>query len=224
MDAIRISNLNTKFKNEKVHKNLDLIIKKGERLGIIGRNGSGKTVLLNVLAGIKIPESGNVEIDGKIGIQFQEFKTQVNLKVKDYIEMHIVFLGLKINDEINEIIDIFEITPYLNKKIKKISIGQKQRINLLLSIIEKPDILLLDEFVNGLDIISLEKIIDYINKKVMKNKTIIIVTHQPEELRNLTERIVLIKDGSILKEWKTKDIDKKYNGNFTKFLSETLKI
>ncbi len=219
---IEIINITTKFKNNIVHNELNLSISKGERIGIIGRNGSGKTVLLSVISKLKEVSSGEVIVNGNVGLQFQDFKVDLNLKVKDFIDIQLKYLDIYFDDRLKEILDAFEINGYLDLNMKHLSGGQKQRINLFLSVSSNPDILLLDEFVTGLDVVSLEKATNYVSNVLMKDKTIIIVTHQPEELRNLTDRIVLLKDGKIANDWKTKDIEKKWDGNFSKFLKEVI--
>lgn len=232
---IEIKNLKKSFKIKskefkQVHSDLSLDIYEGEKLGIIGHNGAGKTVLLKMIVGLLEQDEGEIKFNlgydkDDVSYQFQEMRLDISFTTKEYIEFICKLYIDKIDfDKINEVIETFGLNEFMNSKISELSGGQKQRLNLFAAAINNPKILMLDEFVTGLDIVSVEDIINWITTNAKKdNRTIIIVSHQPEELRNLTERIILIDEGQVKGEWKTKDIEKKYNGNFSKFMSENLR-
>ncbi len=232
---IEIKNLKKSFKIKskefkQVHSDLSLDIYEGEKLGIIGHNGAGKTVLLKMIVGLLEQDEGEIKFNlgydkDDVSYQFQEMRLDISFTTKEYIEFICKLYIDKIDfDKINEVIETFGLNEFMNSKISELSGGQKQRLNLFAAAINNPKILMLDEFVTGLDIVSVKDIINWITTNAKKdNRTIIIVSHQPEELRNLTERIILIDEGRVKGEWKTKDIEKKYNGNFSKFMFENLR-
>ncbi len=221
--VIEIKNLKKSFNDRIVVNDLSLEVKKGEKIAIIGENGAGKSVLMKTMAGLLKPDSGEVIVSESIDIQLQDINTNLNLKVIDLIKVILSLSGRKIDEDIEDIMDIFKINHLKEQTIDKISGGQKQRLNLFLSTINDSDILLLDEFITGLDYSSISDILEYLLKQVEeKKKTLIIVSHQPEEIRTLSERIILMKEGKIINEWKTKTIEKKYNGKFTEFLKDVI--
>ncbi len=228
MYLIKVEDLHKQFKNNEVHKGISFNVKKGESLAIIGSNGAGKTVLANELVGLITPDQGDISINTKeennISLQFQDNSLSSSLKTKEITSFFIDLYKNKITkEEVEKLKDICGINDLGNKKFKKMSGGQKQRVNLFISLLKKAEVIILDEFMTGLDVMSVQKIIDYLNNLRKENRTtLIIISHNPEELRNFTERILLLKDGVIENEYKTKEIESKYKGNFHKFLLEVM--
>ena len=204
-------------------KGINLNIKKGERVAILGANGAGKTTLLEIISQIRKPTSGSVTynfstlIDPriKIGMQFQESKYPGNLRVIDVLRFYKSVYARNINAEsINKLLKILGITSYLKKPIiTRLSGGQKQRFNIFLALFYSPELLILDELSTGLDILSREKIMRFVNELVTENNhTLLLVSHQLDEIDYLTNRIIIIENGvviidkfktEILKTWKS---------------------
>ncbi len=222
-NILEIKNLNKKYKNKTIHKDLNLTIEKGERVVIIGENGAGKTVLFKMITGLAKPTSGTIEVNGKVDIQFQEMRVDgLNMTLESFLEINFLQLGITFEDAL-WYLNQFEIINLLKNNLKTLSGGQKQRVNAFLALITKPDLLILDEFTTGLDINSMTKIIDAIDETIKENgMTLFMSSHQPEEIRNLSDRIILLKGGQIANSWKTSEIEEKYDGNFTIFLKEIL--
>ncbi len=233
---IKIEGLKKTFKSRKdgtkeVHKGIDLSINRRETIAIIGANGAGKTVLMETLVRILKQDEGKITYDFKglnpfeeIGMQFQDADSTGNLSAQDMIKFIQRMYRDKVNDyQLEEMIDVYGIRPYIKTRVKKLSGGQRQRVNLLLATMHNPKLMILDEFITGLDIISVRDILEYIKKlKKLNNSTLIIISHQPEEIKQLSDRIFGLKDGVIIGEWLTEDINKKYMGDFSKFLLETI--
>lgn len=227
---IEVKDIHRSFGDKEVLKGITFDINEGERIGIIGKNGAGKSIFLKILFNNLEANSGEIKYNFKdheknMGLQFQKINLSVPMDTKEYIEFICKLYANKIDFEnLDEVIRTFGLNEFWDTKLKDLSGGQEQRINLFTAVIRNPKFLALDEFITGLDIASVDNILSYIDKIAKEqNKTILIVTHQPEELRNLTERIILIKDGIIAKEFKTSAIEKKYDGNFSKFLLENIK-
>ncbi len=219
------------FKSNEVHKGVTFDIYDGETLAIIGANGAGKTVLMETLVRIQKQNSGNItyNFDGmdpfeEIGMQFQDADSNSNLTPLELINFIKKMYGKKVdNGQLEEMLDVFGIRPYLKKRIKKLSGGQKQRVNLLLATMHNPKFLILDEFITGLDILSVRDILEYIAKlKEKNNSTLVIISHQPQEIEKLAERIVILKDGVITDEYSNDEVRKKWKGDFTNFLIESI--
>ncbi len=233
---VEIKKLTTKFKEGKdfkvVHNELDLDIYDGEVLSIIGKNGCGKTTLVQTLVGLKKLQSGEIVLaDGfdlreQTGIQFQtEDKTSELIRPKNLIKFFKKFYGEdKIDDaKLEEMIEVFGLTEFMNRKLNKLSGGQRQRLNLLLAVMSQPRLIILDEFTTGLDITSVMGILEYIMKMKKENKsTIIVITHQSKEIKMMADRVVLMKDGKIAKEFTNKEIVDKYKNDFDDFLFKAI--
>ncbi len=229
-NILEVRNIEKHFKDAAILKGASFFLKENETLGIIGSNGAGKTLLTKIIVGLIEKDSGHIDskeikdLENEIAIQFQEPKMDISMTPNQLIEFtRRLHADKVIPEEIEEAKKIFGISKYENKKLSKLSGGQKQRVNLMLAVIRNTRILILDEFTTGLDIVSVEKILNYIKyKKEANNTSIIIISHQPEELRELTNRIILLKNGIFEKEFKTSDVESKYKGKFNKFLLENI--
>ncbi len=216
---------------KKVHQGVSFGIRRGETVALVGANGAGKTVLMETLVRVIHQDSGQIifDMDGlnpfnEIGMQFQDADSTGNLTPKELIK----FISIMYKDKVDqaqteEMIRVYGITEYINRKIKKLSGGQRQRVNLLLATMHNPKLMILDEFITGLDILSVRDILEYIRGlKEKNNSTLIIISHQPEEIKNLSDRIFVLRDGTIQDELLTKDVNKKYDGDFGQFLVEEI--
>lgn len=229
MEIIKANNISKTFKKQIVLDDLSFYLKENESIAIIGRNGSGKTVFSKILTNLIKQDSGEIEYNMEGGVfdismQFQSLNLPEELKVYEILKIYeLEFANLDAKNTITKLSEVFEIESFLKKRISKLSGGQKQRVNLLLSLIKKPQVLILDEFITGLDVLSAEKIIKYLEVLKKEEKTsLVIITHQPDEIKRLTDRIIKLENGKFTSEFKTSDVDKKYKGDFKKFLMEEI--
>lgn len=234
-----IEDLRLKIKNNdptihEVLKGVTFGLRKGETLAIVGANGAGKTVMLETILGINLPDSyskmilnlgrkhyaNNLKL---VGIQYQQAKMTTNITVRRMIDDYKRLYSERIDEAlIEEMLDVFHIRPFYTTKVTELSGGQKQRLNLLLALINKPKIMILDEFITGLDVNSVEEIINYVNGMKLKlNSSMIIVSHQPEEIEELADRVIVMKDGKIILETYVEDIINDY-GDVTQFIREII--
>ncbi len=227
---IDIKNLNKEFTNKVIYKNANLKINEGEKLAIIGKNGIGKTVLSRIIVGLENYSSGEIDYIGldkyeDIGLQFQSFNINNNFKPKDILNFYVKYYKDRwTNDEIKKLYNIFKIEDFINVKYGSLSGGQKQRINLITTILKKPKVLILDEFVTGLDLLIVEDIVNFINDYIKKhNATIVVISHNPEEIRKLCDNLVIIKNYEISKKKSVKTIENKYKGKIGDFILEVIK-
>ena len=207
INMIKIENLTKKYETSIANLDITLDIKKGEVFGILGPNGAGKTTLIRQIMGFIKPDSGSVLVndlnpftDSKkimenIGYVSGEISLYDNLKGNDYLD--IIFKFRKIDKDFYEkLIMHFDID--INKKIKKMSKGMKQKIALIAAVMPQPEILILDEPTSGLDpVMKLQ-----FNKLILKLKnsgtTVIICSHIMEEISELCTRIGFLKQGKLI--------------------------
>ncbi len=234
-----IEKLKQEIKPEKgvkktVLKGVTLGLRQGETLALVGANGAGKTVMIETLLGINTPDSfehmfinlghdSYIENIREVGIQYQQSKIQPNLKVKDAIRRQASLYGDRVDfEEVHNMMEAFGIIEFISSKVESLSGGQKQRLNLLLAVLHQPKLMILDEFITGLDVKTVRNIITYINGlKVKNNASMIIISHQPEEIEELADRIIVLKEGKVVDETNPEEVVKKY-GDMAVFLEEVI--
>ncbi len=228
---LEFQDIEKSFGKNKVHQGVSFNVERGETLALIGANGAGKTVLMETLVRVQHQDKGVIKYNFKgidpfeeIGMQFQDADSNTSLTPKHMINFIKKMYPNKVNDEqLEEMINVYGISDYLNRKIKKLSGGQKQRVNLLLATMHNPSLMILDEFITGLDVLSVRDILNYIQfLKEKNNSTLIIISHQPEEIKQLADRVIILKNGTIQEEQTVEQINQTYGGNFTDFLLEKI--
>jgi putative ABC transport system ATP-binding protein len=206
--------------NIDVLQNIDLLIKKGEFISIMGPSGSGKSTLLYLIGGLDKPSSGSLKIKNKelslmtddegsimrrrdIGFVFQFYNLIPNLNVEENILLPILLDGKKMTDQKDKLNDILELVGLTDRRFhtpKELSGGQQQRVAIARALINDPEIILADEPIGNLDSKTGEdvmKLLKTINQQ--KNKTIVQVTHS-EEASKYSQRIIHVRDGKIWEE------------------------
>lgn len=216
---IRIENLSKSYKTKneikKIADNLNMEIKQKDKIGLLGKNGVGKTTILNMIIGKIKPDSGKIIFNSEIifdplkDISYlqQSFKFPNFFKVKDIKNLVIQDIKQKkIYDEnlIRKINNVLGIEFLINKKYQKLSGGEKQKINLFSVIAYNPKILILDEFSNNIDLetsLAIRKIIKEIDIAV------IIVSHNIYEIIDICKKVILLENGKIKKEFLESEIN-----------------
>lgn len=182
-------------------QDISFTVKHGETFGVIGPNGSGKSTLLKILAGVLYPDSGTVQINGKIapflelGVGFQS-----DLTAKENIYLYGAIMGLtkkEIASKYEEILDFAELKRFESMKLKNFSSGMYVRLAFSTAIQTDPDILLVDEVLAVGDESFQRKCSKKIDEIRDRGKTIMIVSHDLNTVLNLCERCILLKDGGI---------------------------
>ncbi len=195
-------------------EDLNLEFKEGRITGLVGKNGSGKTTILKLLAGLLHPDKGSIEILGyNINQQFNEVREHMGFMYSEhhfyeylsggeflYFIGKIKGVGLKaLNDRIQNYSAYFEMDKILDKTIIKYSNGTKQKLSFLSQIINHPRILMLDEPLNGLDPVMAKKMILLIRELAVKYKTCIVVSaHQLSFIQEICDSIIVINDGQVV--------------------------
>ena len=207
---ITINNLTKKFKDEIVLNNINMTLESGNIYGIIGQNGSGKSVLLKIICAFYIPSQGEVLIDNINYCNGKNFPKNLraliekNAFLPDISGFNILKLLAKIenkitDEEINESLKIVNLYEEKDKMFSKYSMGMKQKLGIASVLMEDPEILILDEPFNGIDEESKEKITNELIK-IKNNKIIIITSHIKDEITSLCDHVFEMKNGKIINE------------------------
>lgn len=203
---IDITDLHKKFGKLTVLDGLDLDINKGGIFAILGPNGSGKTTLIKSILGMVIPNAGDIKIGGNSVLKQWDYRNQINylpqianfpanLSVNELIAMVKNLRPKEANDQ--DLIDLFGLELFLDKKLGNLSGGTKQKVNLVLTFMFDSDLIILDEPTTGLDPISLIHLKQIIQKEKEKGKTLLITTHIMSFVEEIADEIVFLLDGKI---------------------------
>lgn len=201
------------YKEYRVLKGIDSEVKKGEFVGIVGRNGGGKSTLLKILAGVYYPQSGEVTIDGNL-IPFIELGVGFNpeLTGRENIYLNGALLGFS-NKEVDamydEIVSFAELEQFMDQKLKNFSSGMQVRLAFSIAIRAKGDILLLDEVLAVGDAAFQQKCNEYF-ASLHGNQTVILVTHNMEAVKKFCDRAILINDGKVELDGKPEEVAEAY--------------
>ena len=218
-NVVEINNLCKTYKDTKAVAHVNMTIKKGDIYGFIGRNGAGKSTTLKMIVGLIFPTSGQIKLfgesrnkftDRRIGSLIENPGLYPNLSAYDNMELKAIALGLKNKEKIIELLNLVKLDYKSKKIVKKFSLGMKQRLAIALALLGNPDLLILDEPINGLDpegIRQIREVIQYLNEN--KKMTIIISSHILGELSKIATRYGIIRDGQMIEEISAKELDQK---------------
>ena len=205
---------------------INLELKMGEFIAITGESGSGKSTLLNVISGLDSYEEGEMYINGKetshytekdfeeyrrkyIANIFQSFNLINSYTVYQNVELVLLLNGYKkkeVKKKILDIIDQVGLTKFKNTKVSKLSGGQKQRVAIARAMVKDTPIIVADEPTGNLDTESAKEVIEIL-KKVAKNKLVVVVTHNIEQIEEYATRIIKMHDGRIIEDRKVKEVE-----------------
>ncbi|MBB1555847.1 ATP-binding cassette domain-containing protein [Candidatus Saccharibacteria bacterium] len=223
-DIITIKDFVMTFGKTKVINNLSFTVKRGETFGFLGSNGSGKTTTIRALLGIYPPTSGELLIDGKPysvsgGIKLGYLPEERGLyKKESVIDVMIYFGQLKgmtrdeALKEAKKFLRRVKLEDKANVRLDKLSGGQQQKIQLGITVMNDPELLILDEPTKGFDPVNRRLLMDIIEEYQQKGATVVMITHQMEEVERLCDRIILLKDGTSYAYGTVADVKKKFGG------------
>lgn len=203
---IEFKNLHKRFGKLTVLDGLDLEIGNGGIFAILGPNGSGKTTLIKCLLGMVIPNKGEITINDKSVLNKWQYRNKLNylpqianfppnLTVNELLKM-VKNLRPKTANE-QELIHLFGLDRFLNKKLGNLSGGTKQKVNIVLTFMFDSELIILDEPTTGLDPIALIQLKEIIKKEKERGKTILLTTHIMSVVEELADEIVFLLDGKI---------------------------
>lgn len=211
---ILLENINLELDKKSILTDINARFTSGKIYGLRGKNGSGKTMLLRILAGLVIPTQGTVRIDEKILHKDISFPESVGVLIEnpgllgEFSGLENLKMIASIKNVIHEadckrIMSDLLLDPEDNKKVKKYSLGMRQKLGIAMALMEDPEIILLDEPLNGLDEKSEKIVIEMLLEEKEKGKLIIVASHEKEELEYLSDEMIEIKAGEIVQKKET---------------------
>ena len=203
---IEVKNISKNFGKQKVLNGINIVCNKGEITGIVGRNGSGKTVLLKCICDLMKVDEGEILIGGKNNVEYLGLKKGIGAVIEEPaflgkysgIENLLFLYGIGHPFDKEKIIKAMiqvGLDPDLKKPVEKYSMGMKQRLAIAQAIMENQDIILLDEPMNGLDIKTVEEMRAFFLKLRDEGKTILLASHNEEDINQLCNCIYKIEYG-----------------------------
>ena len=210
---MKTNQLTKVYEGKEAVSSVNMHVKKGEIYGFLGPNGAGKTTVMKMLTNLTKPTSGDIEIFGeKLTDQSYEVLKRLgtiieypifyeNLTAKETLELHCEYMGYYDKKEITHVLDLVKLTNTEKKRVKDFSLGMKQRLGIARAIITKPELLILDEPINGLDPVGIKELRELF-KMLCKEYgiTIIISSHILGEIEQMADTIGVIKNGRLINE------------------------
>lgn len=208
--AVETTCLTKMYKEKAAVKQLNLKVREGEIYGFIGRNGAGKSTTLKMLSGLTSPTEGEIRLFGKsvndpvirrrIGVLIESAGLYPNMTARQNIIMKAKCMGLVNETSIDYVLQITGLTNTGKKRVKHFSMGMKQRLGVALALLGNPDLLILDEPINGLDPEGIRELRQLILQLQEEGKTIIISSHILGELSKISTNYGIIKNGELIEQ------------------------
>lgn len=207
--VITTNGLTKSYKGKPAVDHVSMRVQKGDIYGFIGRNGAGKSTTLKMLCGLVYPTAGEIQLfEGsvmdeaarrRIGILIEDAGLYPHLTARENMILKARYLGLVSDDSVDQALELMNIADTGKKKVKNFSMGMKQRLGIAMALLGNPDLLILDEPINGLDPEGIREIRECIQRlNEQSGKTIIISSHILGELSKLANRYGIIKDGQLV--------------------------
>lgn len=203
---VEIKNYCKSIKSRPILNNVSYNFEYGKIYGIYGHNGSGKTMLLRAIAGLLVPDSGSVVIDGKVLHKDMSFPPSIGIVIENMnlLPQYNAFDNLKILGKIKKTATDEDIKTALERvglksdlKVKKFSLGMKQRLNIAQAVFEKQKIILLDEPTNALDNDGVQLIYKLLKEEKERGALVVITTHHKEDLEEVCDVVLKMTEGEM---------------------------
>ncbi len=220
---ITVDHFKMKFGATEVVKDLSFEVRRGEVFGFLGSNGSGKTTTIRALLGLYTPTSGSLLINGRpfdpqstrvtIGYLPEErglYKKEKVIDIMRYFGELKGLTGAEARERSIAYLERVGLSEYQDARLEKLSGGQQQKIQLGVTIINQPSLLILDEPTKGFDPVNRRLLMDIIEEHQKAGATVVFITHQMDEVERLCDRIVLLKDGAARAYGTVKDVRKQF--------------
>ena len=211
---LKVTDVCKNYGKHEVLKQMSFEVPKGSIYGLVGRNGAGKTTIMRIISGLQKPTSGKIEYGfnhkgyGKIGALVELPSIYSSKSARENLIYQYINLGLKIDDSIDEILKLIALDKTGKKKAGRFSLGMRQRLGIGMAMAGNPDMLILDEPINGLDpqgIIEIRDLLQRLNRE--KGITIIISSHILSELSKLATNFAFVEDGTVVREVTTEEVE-----------------
>ena len=219
MEVIHTTSLCKKYRGKMAVDHINMSVEQGAIYGFIGRNGAGKSTTLKLLCGLAKPTAGEIQVFGttlkndvvrkRIGILIENPGIYPNFTAYENMKIKAKYLGLVDYDvKIKKLLDLFHLSAQTKKKVKQFSMGMKQRLGIAMALLGNPDLLILDEPINGLDpegILEIRQMLKQFNEE--NQITMIISSHILGELSKIATHYGIIKDGQLIQQISAKELE-----------------
>lgn len=214
--AIEVNNIYKRFGDKEAVKGLSFSVSRGERVALLGPNGAGKSTTLKIIAGLLKPEEGEARLGGylptdieakrMLGYLPEDATPYMSLSVRENLE----YIGAireteNLHDRVNDLFDLLDFREYERTKTNNLSRGNRQKLALALSIVHRPNVIVMDEPLNYLDIPTQERVIDFLME--MK-ASFLVSTHIMSIAERLTEKVIIISNGQTVWQGYIQDLRK----------------
>lgn len=209
MMNIKISHVSKTIKNNPVIKDISMELQSGAVYGFKGINGSGKTMLMRLISGLIRPSQGEISMDGKILGKDISFPNSIGVFLENpaFLDAYSGFNNLKLlasiksvasDDDIRNTLLRVGLDPDSNKKYKKYSLGMKQRLGIAAAIMEKPEIVILDEPTNSLDEDGVDLVKHIVRNEKERGALVVVSCHDEEILKGMSDEVFLLEQGRLI--------------------------
>lgn len=217
--VLQTVSLTKRYKKFTALDNADMTVYRGDIYGLIGRNGAGKTTAMKIVTGLTEPTEGSYSIFGKSGQAAQSEKRRIgclienpaffgNLTAYQNLKYYCYQKGIADMEQIDKVLALVNLSDVKNKKFRKFSLGMKQRLGIAFALLDSPDLIILDEPINGLDPIGISELRETFRRLNRENNiTFIISSHILSELYAVANRFLFIDKGKVLKEVTKQELD-----------------
>ncbi len=220
-NIITTTDLTKFYGKQRACEKINIHVKKGEIYGLIGRNGAGKTTILRIISGLSYATGGEYSINGKTGKELAEEKRQIGTLIEapglfpdmtayENLKIKCIAVGKNNKEYIHGLLSLVGLENAADKKTKAFSLGMRQRLGIALALAGDPEIIILDEPINGLDpqgIVEIREILFKLSKE--KNITIIVSSHILDELSKIADSYGIIHEGFLIEEMTSAQLNEK---------------
>lgn len=222
--AVETMGLTKLYGGKAAVKDLNLRVGEGQIYGFIGRNGAGKSTTLKMISGLASSTQGEVSLFGKplsdpvvrrrLGVLIEEAGLYPNMTARQNVVMRAKCMGLAEEKSIDQVLDLTGLSNTGKKQVKHFSMGMKQRLGVALALLGNPDLLILDEPINGLDPEGIKELRQLVLKLQEEGKTILLSSHILGELSKIATNYGIIKDGELMEQITRSELEEKCQDYF----------
>lgn len=208
--AVLVEQVRKRYRSTQAVDGISLTVARGETVGILGANGAGKTTLVELIAGLRRPDTGSVQVLGLhpardrarlrqvLGVQLQDAYLHHALTARELVELYRSFYPHPRGTE--ETLELVELGAHRDTQFEKLSGGQKQRLSVALALVGRPRMVILDELTTGMDPRARRRMWRAVETLRDDGVTILLVSHAMDEVERLCDRVLLLQDGQVLAE------------------------
>ncbi|NLT14049.1 MAG: ATP-binding cassette domain-containing protein [Clostridiales bacterium] len=219
---LEVRDINKSFGEKQVLKDVAFSVPGGQALGLLGRNGAGKTTMIRIIMGVFDADGGSVLLDGKpidrSRVKIGYLPEERGLYPKKIISRQLAYFGAlkgmtssETKEATEKLLGRLEMSEYLNKKLEVLSKGNQQKIQLAVALLNDPDILILDEPFSGLDPVNAMLLKDIVMEMIEKGKIVLFSSHQMNYVEEFCRDIAILNSGGIVCSGAIRDIKRSYN-------------